>query len=234
MKDIVFGEMIKEGLSYKKRETFEIYEFDFDVEIEVELEISDIQRNAYEKYKENHLSYETEILQSIYEYYKDMEDYEIIGYYLKRDGNTVDISKSYLLEYFYGLDTNELTIESITGNGANNILMMVTGYTEYQNQNIVTYHNKDVKHKRFYKTILKCGNKKNDINDFYWAGEGIARRNPSDFGINVVNLGDENNIPNTLLLPTALIIVSLSHPGSTIKLFLPYEKWSFHIGRFCV
>ncbi|MDO4524486.1 MAG: hypothetical protein Q4B61_04040 [Bacteroidales bacterium] len=74
MKDIVFGEMIKEGLSYKKRETFEIYEFDFDVEIEVELEISDIQRNAYEKYKENHLSYETEILQSIYEYYKDIYD----------------------------------------------------------------------------------------------------------------------------------------------------------------
>ena len=74
MKDVVFGEMRKKGLSYKKKETFEIYEYDFDVEVEVECEISDIQRNAYVGYKEKHLSYETEILRSIYNYYIDIYD----------------------------------------------------------------------------------------------------------------------------------------------------------------
>lgn len=126
------------------------------------------------------------------------KDYEIIGYYLKRDGNNIDINKSYLLEYYYGLDTKDLTINDIIGVGNNNMLMMVTGYTNYQDNNVVTYHNKDVKFKRFYKTILKCGNKKNDINDFYWAGEGIARRNPSDFDIPVVELCDKNNLPAKL------------------------------------
>ena len=46
MKDIVFGEMKKKGGSYKKKETFEIYDYDFNVDVEVESEISDIQRNA--------------------------------------------------------------------------------------------------------------------------------------------------------------------------------------------
>lgn len=128
------------------------------------------------------------------------KDYEIIGYYLKRNVTGVDISKSYLLEYYYGLDTKDLTITDIA-NPSNlvNALMMVTGYTDYKDNDIVTYHNKDVKFKRFYKTILKCGNKKNDINDFYWAGDGKngVGRNPKDFDIDVVDLCDEN-IPKTL------------------------------------
>ena len=157
------------------------------------------------------------------------KDYEIIGYYL----NKKEPTKSHLLEYYYGADVVNGTetclrqfkfdknfnslLNCVCGNTIN-VGMMVTGYTEFQNQDIITYHNKDVKFKRFYKTILKCSNKKHDINDFYWAGKdtiisnkndvnygvgdgniiGIGR-NPKDFGIELCNIGSPiNQIPNTM------------------------------------
>lgn len=157
------------------------------------------------------------------------KDYEIIGYYL----NKKEPTKSHLLEYYYGADVVNGTetclrkfkfdknfsnlLNCVCGNTIN-VGMMVTGYTEFQNQDIITYHNKDVKFKRFYKTILKCSNKKYDINDFYWAGKdtiisaktdvnygvgdgniiGVGR-NPEDFGIELCDIGSPiNKIPNTM------------------------------------
>lgn len=58
--------------------------------------------------------------------------------------------------------------------------------------------------KRFYKTILKCSNKKYDINDMYWAYDpkgdisykslNTTLRSPKDFGYDLVTIGDEPKI----------------------------------------
>ena len=70
-------------------------------------------------------------------------------------------------------------------------------YTDYQDNNIVTYYNNNIKHKRFYKSTLKCGNKKYDIRDYFWAGNASYVRDPKDFGISVVNISG-NTYPNTI------------------------------------
>ena len=130
------------------------------------------------------------------------KDYEIIGYYF----NPKNIKESHLLEYYYGREDTitslESCIKSYLASGDEvklitcltsltaNTGMMVTGYTEYNDQNIITYHNKDVKFKRYYNTTLKCGNKKINLKDYFWAGEKEATRHPGYFDITVIPLGD--------------------------------------------
>ena len=90
--------------------------------------------------------------------YNNRTDYEVIG-----NG----------LEYWYG-DKN-----GTTANGKTNYLDNVTGNTS-------TYYNNDIKRKRFYKAEMKCGNKKYDLLDAFWAGNN-AERKPDTSKFKIIN-----------------------------------------------
>ena len=118
--------------------------------------------------------------------------YEIIGVgkrnvYLSSTATSAT-TVYYPLEYVYGADLNlnlndfnskEALKEALTSNS--NSAMMFTGYTDYIDNNVKTYYNSNLKYKRYYKTILKTSNKKNDINDFFWAGKTSVERHPGMF-----------------------------------------------------
>lgn len=97
------------------------------------------------------------------------------------------------LEYYYNIYTNDNTRNSVT------VYNPKIGINGYENGiNIVD--------KRYYKTILKCGNKKYDINNMYWAydangnvtytiGANPKLRNPKYYGYTLIPLGGAITVP---------------------------------------
>lgn len=108
--------------------------------------------------------------------YNNTKEYEVIGPEL---------------EYYYNIYPNDNTNNSVT------IYNPKKEGDKYVNGiNIVD--------KRYYKTILKCSNKKYDINDMYWAydangsvtytGRDTKLRNPNDYGFELVVPGVKPHI----------------------------------------